>query len=322
MNSAIGKSEIGLPIPIAIGTEIKTPPPLKHGDKIAITCPAKKLPAPMTDAVKLLESWGLDVVLGETIGASYHQFAGNDDERAHDLQRFVDDDSIKAIIAARGGYGTVRIVDKVDFSRFAANPKWLAGFSDITVLHTHLFTNYGAQTIHGQMPVNIPDASAHSLETLRRALFGEELSYQFTSHALNRSGKASGILVGGNLSLLVAVSGSVSDLDYRGKVLFIEDVGEYLYAIDRMLRCLKRANKLSHLKGLIVGGFTDVKDNDIPFGQTVPEIVMEVVKEYDYPVCFDFPAGHIPDNCSLILGKTINLSIGAEHINLNYPHNR
>ena len=290
------------------------PPHLKKGDKIAITCPAKKLPAPMTDAVKLLQSWGLEVVLGETVEASYHQFAGDDDLRARDLQRFIDDDSIKAIIAARGGYGTIRMIDKVDFTRFVQKPKWLVGFSDITILHTHLFANYGVQTIHGQMPVNIPDASAHSLETLRKALFGETLNYQFTSHALNRGGEATGILVGGNLSLLIAVSGSVSDLDYNGKILFIEDVGEYLYAIDRMMRNLKRAGKLHRLAGLIVGGFADVKDNDIPFGQTVPEIIMEVVKEYDYPVCFDFPAGHIPDNCSLVLGKMLNLSVNRQHV--------
>ncbi|MFI5137797.1 MAG: LD-carboxypeptidase [Sphingobacteriales bacterium] len=291
-----------------------TPPPLKKGDKIAITCPAKKLPAPMTDAVKLLQSWGLEVVLGETLEASHHQFAGDDDLRARDMQRFIDDDSIKAIIAARGGYGTIRMIDKVDFSRFAQNPKWLIGFSDITVLHTHLFANYGAQTIHGQMPVNIPDASARSLETLKKALFGEELSYQVPSHPLNRSGEASGMLIGGNLSLLIAVSGSVSDPDYNGKILFIEDVGEYLYSIDRMMRNLKRAGKLQNLAGLVVGGFTDVKDNDISFGQTVPEIIMEVVREYNYPVCFDFPAGHIPDNCSLILGKTILLSVNNERV--------
>jgi len=296
----------------------KSPPPLKKGDKIAITCPAKKLPNPMTDAVKLLQSWGLEVVLGETVEASYHQFAGDDDLRARDLQRFINDDSIKAIIAARGGYGTIRMIDKVDFSRLANNPKWLAGFSDITILHTHLLSNYGLQTIHGQMPVNIPDASAHSLDTLRRALFGEELHYEFSSHASNRSGEASGILTGGNLSLLVAVSGSVSDLDYAGKILFIEDVGEYLYAIDRMMRNLKRANKLKHLAGLVVGSFTDVKDNDIPFGQTVPEIIMDVVKEYDYPVCFDFPAGHIPNNCSLIFGKTVYLSVNDRQVVVTY----
>jgi len=290
-------------------TEGLIPPPLKKGDKIAITCPAKKLPAPMTDAIKLLESWGLEVVLGDTVALAYHQFAGDDEQRACDMQRFIDDDSIKAIIAARGGYGTIRMIDQVDFSRFALNPKWLVGFSDITVLHTHLFANYNAQSIHGQMPVNIPDASAQSLQTLRKALFGETLSYQFNSHHLNRAGQCSGILAGGNLSLLIAVSGSISDFDYAGKILFIEDVGEYLYSIDRMLRNLKRAGKLKNLAGLVVGGFTDVKDNEIAFGQTVPEIIMEVVKDYSYPVCFDFPAGHIPDNCSLILGKMIDLQI-------------
>ena len=272
----------------------------------------------MDDAVKLLQSWGLEVVLGETVNASYHQFAGDDDLRAKDMQRFINDDSIKAIIAARGGYGTIRMIDKVDFSHFAKKPKWLVGFSDITILHAHLFTNYGAQSIHGQMPVNIPDASAHSLETLRMALFGEELSYSFNSHALNRSGEASGTLIGGNLSLLVAISGSISDLDYKGKILFIEDVGEYLYSIDRMIRSLKRAGKLRQLEGLIIGGFTDTKDNDIPFGQTVPEIIMEVVKEYNYPVCFDFPAGHIPDNCSLILGKALKLTIQNKHVTAKY----
>jgi muramoyltetrapeptide carboxypeptidase len=294
------------------------PPRLKKGDKIAITCPAKKLPRPMTDAVNLLQSWGLEVVLGETVEASYHQFAGDDDLRAKDLQRFINDDSIKAIIAARGGYGTIRMIDKVDFSHVAKNPKWLVGFSDITVLHAHLFSNFKLQSIHGQMPVNIPDASAKSLETLRKALFGEDIRYHFNSHHLNRSGKGHGILIGGNLSLLVAVNNSVSDMDYTGKILFIEDVGEYLYAIDRMMRTLKRAGKLKNLAGLIVGGFSEVKDNDIPFGQTVAEIVMDVVTEYDYPVCFDFPAGHIPDNCSLILGRAINLMVNNKHVTVNY----
>lgn len=285
------------------------PPFLKKGDKIAITCPAKKLPHPMTDAVKLLESWGLEVVLGDTVNASYHQFAGDDAFRAKDLQRFIDDDSIKAIIAARGGYGTVRMIDMVDFSHFAQNPKWITGFSDITLLHAHIFANFNIPSIHGQMPMTIPDASKRSLDTLRKALFGEEISYQLSSNNLNRNGEAEGVLIGGNLSLLLSLSGSISDLDYAGKILFIEDISEYLYAIDRMLRTLKRAGKLSQLKGLIVGGFTDVKDNDIPFGQTVPEIVMDIVREYDYPVCFDFPAGHIADNCSLILGTSLNLSV-------------
>ena len=295
-----------------------TPPYLKKGDKIAITCPAKKLPHPMEDAVALLQSWGLEVILGETVDASFHQFAGDDDLRANDMQRFVDDDSIKAIIAARGGYGTIRMIDKVDFSHFAKNPKWLVGFSDITILHTHLYSNYNIQSIHGQMPVSIPDASARSLETLRRALFGEDITYQFDSLKQNRSGENKGIVIGGNLSLLIAVNGSVSDLDYKGKILFIEDVGEYLYSIDRMIRTLDRAGKFKNLAGLIVGGFTEIKDNDIPFGQTIAEIIMDVVADYDYPVCFDFPAGHIPDNCSLLLGRMLNLSVNDEQVNISY----
>jgi muramoyltetrapeptide carboxypeptidase len=299
-------------------TDASAPRPLVKGDKIAITCPAKKLPRPMDDAVSLLQSWGLEVVLGKTVNASYHQFAGDDEMRARDFQRFIDDDSIRAIIAARGGYGTVRMIDKVDFSRFAENPKWLVGFSDITILHTHLLTNYNVQSIHGQMPINIPDASAHSLKTLRQALFGEAISYSCKPEPMNRKGKGSGVLAGGNLSLLVDMSGSASDLDYSGKVLFIEDVGEYLYNIDRMMRCLDRANKLKNLGGMVVGCFTEVKDDAIPFGQTVPEIIMEVVKDYNYPVCFDFPAGHIPDNCSLVFGKPVNLSVSDDTVNVHY----
>ncbi|MFA6246003.1 MAG: LD-carboxypeptidase [Mucilaginibacter sp.] len=300
------------------GLSDTTIPYLKKGDKVAITCPAKKLPIPMTDAVNLLTGWGLEVVLGDTVNASYHQFAGDDAFRAADLQRFIDDDSIKAIICARGGYGTIRMVDIVDFSPLQTNPKWLIGFSDITLLHAHVIANYNLPCIHGQMPLNIPDASAYSLETLRMALFGDELAYNIAPNALNRPGECSGMLIGGNLSLLIAVSGSVSDMDYSGKVLFIEDVGEYLYAIDRMLRALKRAGKLKNLTGLIVGGFTDLKDNEIPFGQTLPQIVMDVVAEYNYPVCFDFPAGHIPNNCSLILGKKLNLSVKTSGVNIDY----
>jgi muramoyltetrapeptide carboxypeptidase len=313
MNKAASSS--GLP---DFPTSGLIPPFLKPGDKIAITCPAKKLPAPMDDAVALLQSWGLEVVLGETVNASYHQFAGDDELRAKDLQRFIDDDSIKAIIAARGGYGTIRIIDKVDFSNFARHPKWLVGFSDITIIHAHLFANYGAQSIHGQMPVNIPDASAGSLQSLRKALFGEEISYTIQPNALNRDGHGTGILIGGNLSLLIAISGSVSDLDYNGKILFIEDVGEYLYAIDRMIRALDRAGKLKNLAGLIVGGFTEIKDNDIPFGQTIPEIIMDVVSAYNYPVCFDFPAGHIPDNNSLVLGSRVKLSVSDKQAAVSY----
>jgi muramoyltetrapeptide carboxypeptidase len=294
------------------------PPYLKKGDKIAITCPAKKLPSPMTDAIALLQSWGLEVVLGETVDASYHQFAGDDELRARDMQRFIDDDSIKAIIAARGGYGTIRMIDKVDFSRFAQHPKWLIGFSDITLLHAHLFANYGLQSIHGQMPINIPDASIKSLESLKRGLFGKEITYQFKSHSANRDGESQGQVIGGNLSLLIAALGSVSDCDYDGKILLIEDVGEYLYAVDRMMHTLKRTGKLEKLAGLMVGGFTDIKDNDIPFGQTIPQIIMNVAQQYNYPVCFDFPAGHIPDNHAIIHGKELQLLVKGQYVEAKY----
>lgn len=294
------------------------PPYIKRGDKVAITCPAKKLPIPMADAVNLLTNWGLEVVLGDTVNASYHQFAGDDALRAADMQRFINDNSIKAIFAARGGYGTIRMVDRVDWSALATNPKWLVGFSDITLLHSHIISNHGVACIHGQMPLNIPDASAYSLETLRKALFGEPLLYQLPTNPQNRLGDSNGIVIGGNLSLLVAANSSVSDVNYDGKILFVEEVGEYLYAVDRMLRCLKRAGKLATLNGLIIGGFTDSKDNDIPFGQTLPELIMDVVAEYDYPVCFDFPAGHIPNNCSLILGHLAQLTVKQDGATLVY----
>lgn len=272
----------------------------------------------MDAALNLLQTWGLEVIIGATLNASYHQFAGDDELRAKDLQRFIDDDSIKAIIAARGGYGTVRIIDRIDFSNLLQHPKWLVGFSDITLLHSHVHNNYGLQSIHGQMPVNIPDASSQSLQTLRKALFGETLAYHFNSHSLNRAGKVTAPVIGGNLTLLVAALGSVSDMDYAGKILFIEDVGEYYYSIDRMLYTLKRAGKLSRLAGLMIGAFSDMKDNDIPFGFTVPQIVMNLVGEYNYPVCFDFPAGHIPDNHALIFGRDMELLVNEHNVSTSY----
>lgn len=294
-----------------------TPPYLKKGDKIAITCPAKSLPGDITSAVKLLESWGLEVILGDTVTASHHQFAGSDELRTKDFQRFLDDPSVKAIIAARGGYGTVRIIDRLDFTAFLHQPKWIAGFSDITVLHSHLHAVCNVESIHGQMPLNVPDGTKPSLESLRKAFFGESLNYSYESTS-GRTGTAAGQLVGGNLTLLIMMSGSISEMSFRDKILFIEDVGEYYYSIDRMLWQLKRAGKLSEIKGLIVGGFTDLKDNTIPFGESVEDMVMSHVKEYKYPVVFDFPAGHIPDNHALIFGREAILEVTTTGVELNY----
>ena len=284
-------------------------PFLKAGDKIAITCPAKSLIKPMDDAIKLLSSWGLDVILGDTVHAKFHQFAGTDELRTQDFQRFIDDQDVKAIIAARGGYGSVRIIDQIDFSPLFTHPKWIIGFSDITVFHLHL-QKMGLQSIHAQMPATIPDSTALGLESLRKALFGETLQYEIPAHPLNILGTCHGEIIGGNLSILISLLASKSDIDYRDKILFIEDVGEYLYAIDRMIRALDRAGKLAHLKGLVVGGFTELKDNDIPFGFSVEEIILEVVSKYNYPVVFNFPAGHIKDNCALRFGGEVRVKVG------------
>ncbi|OAQ38556.1 LD-carboxypeptidase [Pedobacter psychrophilus] len=293
------------------------PPQLKKGDKIAITCPAKSLKAPMTDAIKLLESWGLEVVLGESVNSVFHQFAGKDELRAADMQKFIDDESIKAIIAARGGYGCIRIVDEIDWKPLLVNPKWIIGFSDITVFHLQL-QSLGLQSLHAQMPVNISESSKEGLESLRKVLFGENLEYEIEANDRNKIGESQAELIGGNLSLLVACLNSKSDISYDGKILFVEEVGEYEYAIDRMMRTLDRAGKLKNLAGLIVGGFTDIKINDIPFGFSAYEIIEEIVSKYHYPVCYHFPAGHLPDNRALIFGEKVRLIVSKESVQINF----
>lgn len=297
---------------------MKVPPFLKKGDKVAIVAPASTIPKPINDAVALLEQWGLKVIIGESVDSVFHQFAGEPHLRTKDFQRMLDDDSIKAIIAARGGYGTVQIIDQLDFSEFEKNPKWIIGFSDITVLHSHIQSLYAISTIHGQMPMNIPEASIESLETLRKALFGGNLSYSYSTIFKNISGEGEGILIGGNLAILVSIAGSVSEVDYNGKILFIEEVGEYYYAVDRMLRMLKRAGKLKDLKGLIVGGFTEMKDKQVSYGFTVQQLIQDLVEEYNYPVAMDFPAGHIDNNNALVLGKKVQLRVNDDSVELNY----
>jgi muramoyltetrapeptide carboxypeptidase len=288
---------------------MKTPPYLKKGDKIGIAACAGKISlAEIQPAIAILKGWGLEVVLGKNLFKTYHQFSAKDEERTADLQAMLDDASVKAIISARGGYGTIRIIDKINFSKFKKNPKWIIGYSDITVLHSHIH-NFGIETIHATMPINFTK-SKEATETLRKALFGEPLNYEIKSHPLNRKGNTTAQLVGGNLTLLHALTGSVSDIDTKGKILFIEDLNEYLYHLDRMMMNLKRSGKLKFLKGLIVGGMTNMKDNTTPFGKTVEEIILDAVKEYTYPVCFSFPAGHIDKNLALVFGRKIKLSVG------------
>lgn len=291
------------------------PPFLKPGNHIGIVAPARWiLPKEIKVAINTFRDWGLEPVLANNLFNQKNQYSGTDTERTANLQQMLDDPSIQAIICARGGYGTVRIIDQLSFTKFCKKPKWLVGFSDITVLHAHINKNFKIATIHAMMPLHIVrgkkmQTRLHALESLRMALFGKKLAYECPPHPLNRTGKASGEIIGGNLSLLYSLNGSVSDIDTKGKILFLEDVDEYLYHIDRMMICMKRAGKLKSIKGLIVGGMSEIKDNKIPFGKTAEEIVWEAVKEYEYPVCFGFPAGHIDDNRALIMGMEAVLNI-------------
>lgn len=289
---------------------------LKPGDRVAIAAPARKISQQeLAPAVKLLQSWGLEVVIPEHLFDEENQFAGSDDTRAALMQHLLDAPDIRAIFCARGGYGTVRIIDRLDFSNFAESPKWLVGYSDITVLHSHIHRHLGIETLHATMPINISDKELRhpspAVETMRRQMFGESLEYACPAHKLNRTGKATGLLVGGNLSMLYSLCGSESDIDTAGKILFIEDLDEYLYHIDRMMMNLKRCGHLAHLAGLVVGQMSDMHDNSIPFGHTAEEIVRDAVAEYGYPVCFNFPAGHNgTENRALKLGHSTTLMVG------------
>ncbi len=279
---------------------------LKKGDTIAIVATARKnIDDNLKPAISWLKSWGLEVVIGNTIGLDKNQLAGTDEQRAADFQSQLDNPNIKAIWCVRGGYGTVRMVDLLDFTKFKQSPKWIIGFSDVTVLHSHLNT-MGYQSIHGIMPVS-SKATEEAKESLRKSLFGESLQYTVPCDQMNKLGKASGVLVGGNLSILYSLLGSPSAIDCTDKILFIEDLDEYLYHIDRMMINLKRNGCLESLKGIIVGGMTKMKDNDIPWGKNVLEIIDDVTKTYNIPIIYNFPAGHLADNHALILGRKISL---------------
>jgi len=284
---------------------------LKSGDYISIVAPAGKIKKSVVEfAANKLKSWGLNVVLGKNLFNDQFQYSGTDEERLLDFQQALNDESIKAILCARGGYGVIRVIDQLDFSSFRKNPKWVIGFSDITILHSHIHSYLNTETIHGTMAAGLNEEGTS--ESLRKALFGENLKYELPSHSLSKTGNASGQIVGGNLAILCSLIGSNSDVNTAGKVLFIEDIGEYLYRLDRMMWTLKRAGKLEHLAGLIVGGMTGIKNNDDPFGKTAYEIVAEAIEEYNYPVCFRFPAGHQKVNKTLILGRQISLSVGEK----------
>lgn len=293
---------------------ITLPPYLQPGDTIAITCPAGYMPREKAQTcIDTLQEWGYQVRVGKTLGGdSENYFAGTDDQRIADLQQALDDPSVKAILCGRGGYGLSRIIDNLDFKNFRQTPKWLIGYSDITILHSHIFTNYDIATLHSPMAGAFNDGGVltEGVLSLRRTLAGEPAAYTCPAHPLDRHGKAAGQLVGGNLSLLAHMVGTPSDIDTDGKLLFLEDVGEYLYNIDRMLRQLKRSGKLTHLAGLLVGGFTELRDTTRPFGATLETIIGDIIGEYGYPVCFGFPVSHTRENVALKIGLDHTLLVG------------
>jgi len=291
---------------------------LQQGDTLVIVAAARKISkAELKPTIDILKRWGLKVELGPNIFKEYNQFSGTDEERTLDLQWALNHPIAKAILIARGGYGILRIIDNIDFSQFIKRPKWLVGYSDATVLHCHI-QSLDICSLHATMPINFLKHQKATL-SLKKLLFNEKQKYKFEPNELNRDGIAEAEVVGGNLSLLYALSGSHSELDYRNKILFIEDLDEFLYHVDRMMLQLKRSRKLEQLAGLMVGGMSDMKDNSISFGKTAEEIILDAVKEYSYPVCFDFPAGHIDENMAFYIGRRARLEIKNHKVNFYYP---
>jgi len=293
-----------------------TPTHLKPHDKVGIISTAKRTePHEIEQGIAMLKSWGLEPVVGQNAFNEYGFLAGSDAERLSDLQQMLDDDSIKAIFFTKGGYGTLRIIDAVDWTKFRQNPKWLVGYSDITLLHCHVH-NFGIQSLHAVMLQGYPKSTHESIDTIRRALFDERLEYEIHVHQQNRymGEEIEGTLIGGNLSMLYAIAGSESDIDPNRKILFIEDIDEYLYHYDRMLMSLKRAGKLKGIKAVIVGQMVDIKESTLPWGRNEVEITLE---HLDCPVIFGFPAGHVTDNRALVMGRNVIIS-GNETIKIEF----
>jgi len=300
---------------------IQLPPYLKKGDTIGITCPAGYLTKEKVQAcIETLQQWGFNVMVGKTIGSSSdNYFSGTDEERLNELQAMLDSEYIHAILCGRGGYGVSRIIDRIDFKKFKKRPKWVIGYSDITVLHAHIHTKLKIATLHSPMAAAFNDGESNNafIRSLHKALTGKKASYASGVFSFNKKGIASSELVGGNLALLVNMMGTPSEINTKNKLLFIEDIGEYIYSIDRMMYQLKRSGKLDQLAGLVVGGFTDMKDTERPFGKTVYQAIHDIVKEYDYPICFNFPVGHSRENYALKVGATYQLTVTSKSVKLS-----
>ncbi|NND51634.1 MAG: LD-carboxypeptidase [Flavobacteriaceae bacterium] len=300
------------------------PPYLKPGDTIAIVAPSGILnnrTDEIAQAEALLKSWRLNVVIGDHVFARAGHFAGSDEQRTNDLQKAIDDKSIKAIWCARGGYGTVRVIDQLDYSALKENPKWIIGYSDITALHNDL-NNEGIESIHALMCTSLTEDLSEietSVTTFKNALFGTPLNYEIKGSKYNKIGRATGQLVGGNLTLLHTMLGSRTSIDTDNKIIFFEEIGEYAYHIDRMLISMKRAGYFENCNGIIVGDISKVRKNTTPWGKPVKQLILDVFEEYDFPIMFDFPAGHEKDNRALILGRTINIAVSKDNASISYP---
>ena len=303
-------------------TRMTTPPPLEEGDTIGIVAPARSIkPEEVEPAICMIESWGLWVVVGQNLYKTHHQFAGTDQERADDLQQMLDDPNIKAILCARGGYGTLRTLQLLDFHQFAKHPKWIIGFSDITALHSYINQHLHIKTLHAQMPLNFPKnrEETQSTQLLRNILFGKLLSYSWVpEHPYSLPVVIEGILTGGNLSVLQSLAATPYDIQTKGKILFLEDVDEYLYHIDRMMMNLKLSGKLEAISALLLGGMTSMNDNTVPFGKTAYQIVYDIMQELDIPVIPDCPAGHMEENLPLVMGSQVKISPGDNKINIEF----
>ncbi|AUC83163.1 LD-carboxypeptidase [Lacinutrix sp. Bg11-31] len=299
------------------------PPYLKAGDTVSIVAPSgvlKNRADEVARAKKLLESWQLKVVVGKHVFSSDDHFAGTDQERCEDFQEALDNPSIKAIWSARGGYGTVRILDKLDYSKFLEQPKWVIGYSDITALHNQIHTK-GVESIHGIMCVSLPEDLTEikeSIDAFKAAIFGKPISYTLKGSDYNRQGIASGQLVGGNLTILHTMLGSNTSIDVSGKILFIEEIGEYKYHIDRMLQSMKRAGYFDNCKGVIVGDMSRMRKNTTLWGTSIEQLILDALADYNFPIAFNMPAGHEDDNRAMIMGRTIELNVKKEKTTIKF----
>ena len=296
-----------------------SPAKLQPNDKVAIISTARKVtPAELEIAVQHLQNWGLQVAFGPNLFQEENQFAGSDAQRLADLQWAIDHPELKAVFLARGGYGTTRIIDEADFSGLQKHPKWLIGFSDITAIHCHA-NKLGFETIHAAMPFQFgKEGIVDALQSLKNVLFGDKIEYEVAPHSFNKTGIANGKIIGGNLSILAHLIGTKSDIDTSGCILFLEDLDEYLYHIDRMMVQLIRCGKFDNLAGLIVGHMSDMRDNTVPFGKQAYDIIQHHTEKYFYPVCYDFPVGHEVQNMALICGREATLEIGEGKVLLSY----